>query len=85
MLTEFKLYKNDRGRFVSFELVEDRSHYSTYLIGRGGQHSFISFVHVKNFDAFVEKLKLKEADETELALAALYRSNDFLNLDMREE
>jgi len=80
----FKLYKNPRGRFISLELIKDTDHYGAYFIGHQGQHSFISFVDEKNIPEYIEKLCLIEADDVEQAKAALYRINNDLNLDMRE-
>jgi len=76
MLSSYKVYKNPRGRFVSFELKETTNQYVTFLIGRNGKHSFITYVDIENEKGFIEKLNLTIADEIEHAKIALYRSNE---------
>ncbi len=75
MLSSYKVYKNPRGRFVSFELKEKTNQYVTFLIGRNGKHSFITYVDIGNEEDFIKKLNLTVASDVEHAKVALYRSN----------
>ena len=78
MLSSFKLFKNKRGRFVSFELDENKNHYEAYFITKQGRHSFITYVLVDNEQEYIDKLELKEASEVEHIKAVLYRINSDL-------
>jgi len=87
MLSSYKVYKNKRGRFISFELEEKSNQYATFLIGKNGKYSFVTYVDMDNEDNFINKLGLKLADEIEHAKIALYRSstNMVLNIDDSED
>ncbi len=73
MLESYKLYKNNRNRFVSLEQEDGWDYYKVYMIGRRGTHKFIKFIDVKDESKYVGDLKLQEATEVEYALNALYR------------
>ena len=82
MLAAYKLYKNQRGRYISFELDVEENVYRTYLIGRKGIYSFVSSVKPENEDNVVKKLNLTLASEEEHAKIALFRSNENLKMNI---
>lgn len=85
MLSSYKVYKNPRGRFISFELKEKTNQYVTFLIGKNGKHSFITYVDIENEKDFIEKLNLTIADDVEHAKIALYRSNESMAVYANDE
>lgn len=80
MLESYKLYKNKRGKFVSFELREGWTHYELRYVNHRGRHKFIRFVEVGDEYALIESLKLVEATPAEQALNALYISSSELEV-----
>jgi len=85
MLSSYKVYKNPRGRFISFELKKETNQYITFLIGKNGKHSFITYVDIENEEDFIKKLDLTIADEVEHAKIALYRSNENMAVYVNDE
>ena len=75
MLESYKLYKNDRGRFISLEQNKGWPHYKAYMISKSGKHRFIKFIDIGDEASFITKLKLVEASQVEYALNALYRAS----------
>lgn len=81
MLTEFKLYKNPRGRFISLELHDGIEKYQMRYINKNGKHKFIRYVNLGHEYALIESLKLQEASITEQALNSLYISSPELQVN----
>lgn len=85
MLKNYILYKNQRNRFISLELEDDKHSYNAYIISRHGYHRYIGNVNSSNISFYVDTLKLVKASDTEHALNALYRINDDLDTSYTEE
>lgn len=75
MLQQYKLFKNERNRFISLELEDGKKKYKAYFINKNGTYKSITTISPQYINDFKEALRLTEASEAEHAIAALYRSD----------
>jgi len=74
MLKPFKIFKNKRDRFISFELQDNK--YVAYLLDKNGNYNFITLIDINNEKDYIKKLNLTIVNEIEHTKTIFYKNSN---------